>query len=300
MDRMSFMARAVKKAEAELKAAQAAEEAKKSASGSQGGGEAVKKPVAKKKNNRGADEGQKTLTEAGLKSSQVSKKLKKTSAGEEAGAPSFQADVVVKTVDVPPLTDLVVGSPSPVIVMASRDVPATAANARLEEALAKGSYEVTVRYPVKGGLFNEIVSGDDVLAQAIPDYDRQYLQRQGNHVRLYDGGIDYVVQGALMLREQHWRQNAEIERLKKVEAKAVSADEGLQDMRDKAKAAEEEKKLLQRQLNDAEAGRKKAVKAAADVVVKRAEEAERLKVEAERAVEKAVDDFTADGWKADD
>ncbi|CAH9141578.1 unnamed protein product, partial [Cuscuta epithymum] len=37
----------------------------------------------------------------------------------------------------------------------------------------------------------------------MPEYDRQYLSRQGKHVHLYDGGLDYVVQGALMLREQH-------------------------------------------------------------------------------------------------
>ncbi|CAH9101280.1 unnamed protein product, partial [Cuscuta epithymum] len=45
MDRMSFIAWAAKKADAELKAAQAAEKAKASAGGSQGGAEAVKKPV---------------------------------------------------------------------------------------------------------------------------------------------------------------------------------------------------------------------------------------------------------------
>ncbi|CAH9138165.1 unnamed protein product [Cuscuta epithymum] len=185
------------------------------------------------------------------------------------------------------------------VASASRVTPVTAASARLEEALTKGTYEVTVRYPVKGGLFNETFSGDDVLAQAIPDYDWQYLQRQGKHVRLYDRGLDYVVQGALMMREQHWRQEAELERLRKVEAKAVSTDEALQDLRDKAKSAEEEMKLLQCLLDDAEAARKKAIEAS-EAAVKRAEEAKSLKAEAEKAAEKAVADFTTEGWKAED
>ncbi|CAH9133665.1 unnamed protein product [Cuscuta epithymum] len=295
MDCMSFMARAAKKADAELKAAQAAEEAKKSASGSQSGAEAVKKPVAKKKSKRAVDEGQKTLAEAGLNVVQAPKKTKKNDGAGAPSAPIAEA-ASAKTL---PLVDLDEGPSSAMIAAASRVVPSTAAAARLEEALAKGTYEVTVRYPVKGGLFNETVSGDDVLAQAMPEYDRQYLSRQGKHVHLYDGGLDYVVQGALMLREQHWRQEAEIERLRKVEAKAVSADEALQDLRDKAKAAEDEMKLLQCQLNDAEAARKKADEAAA-AAVNRAAEAERLKAEAERAAEKAVADFTVEGWKAED
>ncbi|CAH9126667.1 unnamed protein product [Cuscuta epithymum] len=294
MDRMSFMARAAKKADAELRAAQAAEEAKKSAGGSQGGGEAAKKPAVKKKS--GADERQKTLAEAGLKPSQVSKKTRGAPTNDEASAPSSQAVMDVQPTVVPPVND---PPSSAVVASASRVLPSTAAAARLEEALAKGTYEVTVRYPVKGGLFNETVSGDDVLAQAIPDYDRQYLQRQGSHVRLYDGGLDYVVQGALMLREQHWRQEAEIERLKKVEAKALSADEALQDLRDKARAAEDEMKLLQVRLDEAEAAQKKADEAAA-TAFQRAEEAERLKADAEKAAEKAIADFKAKGWKVDD
>ncbi|CAH9111915.1 unnamed protein product, partial [Cuscuta epithymum] len=252
MDRVSFMARAAKKADAELKAARAAEKAKAAAGSSQGGGEAVKKAAPKKK--RGADEGQKTLAEAGLKP-QAPKKTKRVPTADEAGAPSLQAVVDVQPPVLPPVNDL---PSSAVVASASRALPSTAAAARLEEALAKGTYEVTVRYPVKGGLFNETVSGDDVLAQAMPEYDRQYLSRQGKHVHLYDGGLDYVVQGALMLREQHWRQEAEIERLKKMEVKAASADEALQDLRDKAKAAEEEMKLLQMRLDEAEAAQKKA------------------------------------------
>ncbi|CAH9132704.1 unnamed protein product [Cuscuta epithymum] len=295
MDRMSFMARAARKADAELKAAQAAEAAKKSAGGSQGGVEAAKKPVAKK-SRRAADEGQKTLAEAGLKLSQASKKTKRATMTDEAGAPSSQAVADVQPPVLPPVNDL---PSSAMVASASRVLPSTAAAARLEEALAKGSYEVSVRYPVKGGLFNETVGGDDMLAQAMPEYDRQYLGRQGQHVRLYDGGMDYVVQGALMLREQHWRQEAEIERLKKMEAKAVSADEALQDLRNKAKAAEGEMKLLQLRLDEAESARRKADEAVA-VAVQRAEEAERLKAEAEGAAEKAVADFKAEGWKAED
>ncbi|CAH9113619.1 unnamed protein product [Cuscuta epithymum] len=288
------MARAAKKADAELKAAQAAEAAKKSAGGPQGGAEAVRKPAAKK-SRKAADEGQKTLAEAGLKPSQASKKTKRASTTDEAGAP-FQAVVDVQPPVLPPVNDL---PSSAMVASASRVLPSTAAAARLEEALAKGSYEVTVRYPVKGGLFNETVGGDDMLAQAMPEYDRQYLGRQGQHVRLYDGGIDYVVQGALMLREQHWRQEAEIERLKKMEAKAASADEALQDLRDRAKAAEDEMKLLRMRLDEAEAVRNKADEAVA-AAVKRAEEAERLKADAEVAAAKAVADFTAEGWKTED
>ncbi|CAH9132705.1 unnamed protein product [Cuscuta epithymum] len=190
MDRMSFMARAARKADAELKAAQAAEAAKKSAGGSQGGVEAAKKPVAKK-SRRAADEGQKTLAEAGLKLSQASKKTKRATMTDEAGAPSSQAVADVQPPVLPPVNDL---PSSAMVASASRVLPSTAAAARLEEALAKGSYEVSVRYPVKGGLFNETVGGDDMLAQAMPEYDRQYLGRQGQHVRLYDGGMDYVVQ----------------------------------------------------------------------------------------------------------
>ncbi|CAH9111917.1 unnamed protein product [Cuscuta epithymum] len=293
MDRVSFMARAAKKADAELKAARAAEKAKAAAGSSQGGGEAVKKAAPKKK--RGADEGQKTLAEAGLKP-QAPKKTKRVPTADEAGAPSLQAVVDVQPPVLPPVNDL---PSSAVVASASRALPSTAAAARLEEALAKGTYEVTVRYPVKGGLFNETVSGDDVLAQAMPEYDRQYLSRQGKHVHLYDGGLDYVVQGALMLREQHWRQEAEIERLKKMEVKAASADEALQDLRDKAKAAEEEMKLLQMRLDEAEAAQKKADEAVA-AAVQRAEEAERLKADAEKAAEEAVAVFKADGWKAED
>ncbi|CAH9125378.1 unnamed protein product, partial [Cuscuta epithymum] len=182
MDRISFMARAAKKADAELKAARAAEKAKASTGGSQGGGEAVKKAAPKKK--RGADEGQKTLAEAGLKPTQVLKRTKKAPSYDEVGVPSTQAAVDVQPAVVPPPHD---PPSSALVASASRVAPSTAAAARLEEALAKGTYEVTVRYPVKGGLFNETVSGDDVLAQAMPEYDRQYLSRQGKHVRLYDG-----------------------------------------------------------------------------------------------------------------
>ncbi|CAH9145971.1 unnamed protein product [Cuscuta epithymum] len=102
-----------------------------------------------------------------------------------------------------------------------------------------------------------------------------------------------------MLREQHWRQEAEIERLKKMEAKALSADEALQDLRDKVRAAEEEMKLLQIRLDEAEAARKKADEAVV-AAIQRAEEAERLKADAEKAAEKAVVDFKAEGWKAED
>ncbi|CAH9138925.1 unnamed protein product, partial [Cuscuta epithymum] len=102
-----------------------------------------------------------------------------------------------------------------------------------------------------------------------------------------------------MLREQHWRQEAEIERLKKVEARAASADEALQDLKDKAKAAEDEMRLLQIRLDEAEAARKKADESIA-AAIQRAEEAERLKADAEKAAEKAVVDFKAEGWKADD
>ncbi|CAH9139796.1 unnamed protein product, partial [Cuscuta epithymum] len=131
MDRISFMARAARKADAELKAAQAAEAAKKSAGSSQGGVEAAKKPVAKK-GRRAADEGQKTLAEAGLKPSHASKKTKRAPTTDEAGAPSSQVVADVQPPVLPPVNDL---PSSAMVASASRVLPSTAAAARLEEAL---------------------------------------------------------------------------------------------------------------------------------------------------------------------
>ncbi|CAH9089401.1 unnamed protein product, partial [Cuscuta europaea] len=85
-----------------------------------------------------------------------------------------------------------------------------------DRELVKGTYKLEVEYPVKGGLFNEIVDGHEVISQAIPDEDRAYLKKLG-HVKMYDGGMDHIVQGAFMLMESNRRQQKEIARLKQFE-----------------------------------------------------------------------------------
>ncbi|CAH9081046.1 unnamed protein product [Cuscuta europaea] len=80
---------------------------------------------------------------------------------------------------------------------------------RAGKELAVGTYKLEVEYPVKGGVFNDAVDGHDVLAQAIPVEDRAYLKKLGP-IRIYDGGMDLIVQGVLMLMESHKRQEQEI------------------------------------------------------------------------------------------
>ncbi|CAH9076229.1 unnamed protein product, partial [Cuscuta europaea] len=109
---------------------------------------------------------------------------------------------------------------------------------RAGKEIAAATYQKMVEYPVGGGVFDDGVLGHDVLAQAMPAKDRAYLKRLGD-VKVYEGGMDLIVQGAFMLMESHKRQQREIARLKELEQKAASADEAvacLDRLREDAKA----------------------------------------------------------------
>ncbi|CAH9107594.1 unnamed protein product [Cuscuta europaea] len=163
--------------------------------------------------------------------------------------------------------------------------------------------------PSKGGLFNEIVDGHEVTSQAIPDEDQAYLKKLG-HVKMYDGGMDHVVQGAFMLMENNRRQQKEIARLRQFEQKVASADEamgslerlrleveGLKKRADEADQLSAEKEGALQRLADVERAR--------DEALQRAEEAEKGKASAElalsaaeeKAADAAVQKFLEVGWK---
>ncbi|CAH9117909.1 unnamed protein product [Cuscuta europaea] len=169
-----------------------------------------------------------------------------------------------------------------------------------------------VEYPVDGGVFDDVVPGHVILAQAMPAKDRAYLKKLGD-VKIYEGGMDLLVQSAFMLMESHKRQYREIARLKELEQKAASADEAvacLDRLREDAKALqaradeaatarddalaklEESKRELEESQRALEAERRKSEEA-----VKAKDEAEAAVV---RAADEAVKQFLAEGWKADE
>ncbi|CAH9085235.1 unnamed protein product [Cuscuta europaea] len=162
-----------------------------------------------------------------------------------------------------------------------------------------------VEYPIGGGVFDDVVLGHDVLAQAMPAKDRAYLKRLGD-VKVYEGGMDLLVQGAFMLIESHKRQYREIARLKELEQKAASADEAvacLDRLREDAKA-------LQQRADEAAAARDDALakleksQRALEAERRKNDEAVKAKAGAEAATVKAADEavkqFLAEGWKADE
>ncbi|CAH9146410.1 unnamed protein product [Cuscuta epithymum] len=300
MSRKLFMAQAKKMVAKEMEDAQQAEASKGSGDGSKSQAEAVKKAAAQKKKKR-STEGQQTLTEAGLKPAQGAKRPKQGLPSGDAATADVQAAAQKEQVsDVHVIEDLTLNEASAALVPTSLISGKNAqTSSRSGRDVASGLYEVTVRYPTKGGLFNERVSGHDVLFQAIPDEDRAYLRRQGKEVRLFDGGLDFVVQGALMLMEQHRRQEEEIARLREAEKKVASADEVLaslellrsevSSLKEMADAAEARAAAAEARLEEEAASRRLAEE--------RAKKAEELEAEAERAAEKAVDLFMAEGWK---
>ncbi|CAH9093087.1 unnamed protein product [Cuscuta europaea] len=206
MDRMSFMKRAQLKASEELKTQQAVKSA--ADVGQPATAPATKPPVQKKKK-RSADEGQEKLTEADLKPTKKSNRA--SPAGDDAGALTVPSGGEGGS-NADALVDLTSGPSSTTV----SNLPLSAAAPWKKGSgreLAKGTYKLEVEYPVKGGLFNEIVDGHEVISQAIPDEDRAYLKKLGN-VKIYDGGMDHIVQGAFMLMENNRRQQREIARLK--------------------------------------------------------------------------------------
>ncbi|CAH9122774.1 unnamed protein product, partial [Cuscuta epithymum] len=134
-----------------------------------------KKPVVKRKK---AAEGQRTLTETGLVPSQGAKKTKSNPSLNDAAMADAQASVQGGAAsDVQVIEDLTLNVASSTLVP-DKSGAAAKERARSSRDLTSGLYEVTVRYPPKGGLFNEKVSGHDVLFHAISDADREYLRRQ--------------------------------------------------------------------------------------------------------------------------
>ncbi|CAH9138163.1 unnamed protein product [Cuscuta epithymum] len=301
MSRKMFMAQAKKQVAKELEAAQRADASKGSGDGSKSQADAVKKAVATKK--KRSAEGQQTLTEAGLVPAQGAKKTKPSPPLKDAVMADAQASVQGGAVsDVQIVEDLTLDVASSALVP-TKSAAAIKKSARADRDLTSGLYEVTVRYPPKGGLFNEKVSGHDVLFQAIPDADREYLRRQSKDVRLFDGGLDYVVQGAFMLMEQQRRQDEELARLREAEKKAASADEALSQLerlrsetgslKERADAAEkraivaeDEAKRLKIQLDEEAAARRLAE-----------ERAVKVEADAAAAADRAVELFMAEGWK---
>ncbi|CAH9107712.1 unnamed protein product, partial [Cuscuta europaea] len=194
MDRRSVMALAKAKAKEEMAAKEAAKKA--AASSAQPSSDAAKKPPTQSKKKRPTDDGQKKLTEAGMQS----KKPKRASPLADTGAGGLaildddvggsNAIAVVDVVSVP--SSAVLSQPPPISQEPRKQ--------RAGKELAGGTYKLEIEYPVKGGIFNDAVDGHDVLDQAVPVEDRAYLKKLGP-VRIYDGGMDLIVQGALMLME---------------------------------------------------------------------------------------------------
>ncbi|CAH9100818.1 unnamed protein product [Cuscuta europaea] len=296
MDRRSIMAIAKAKAAEEL-AAKAAEAARCAAA--EGGGAtagAAPKP-AKSKKKRPPTDGQKKLTEAGLN---VTKKTKR------APSPSHADEVGTLTVpsvdDSGPVVDLTAAPSDAAQSLPLVQEPRTK---RAGKEIAAATYQKMVEYPVGGGVFDDVVLGHDVLAQAMPTKDRAYLKRLGD-VKVYEGGMDLLVQGAFMLMESHKRQHREIARLRELEQKAASADEAvacLDRLREDAKA-------LQQRADEAAAARDDALakleesQRALEAERRKNDEAVKAKAEAEAAAVKAADEavkqFLAEGWKADE
>ncbi|CAH9088548.1 unnamed protein product [Cuscuta europaea] len=306
MDRRSIMALAKAKAKEEMAAKEAAKMA--TAGGAQPSSDAAKKPPMQPKKKRHADDGQKKLTEAGMQSKKPRRAspLTDTSASgmtvpdDDAGGSN--AIAVVDAVSVPSSTAL---TQPPSVGQEPR-------KQRAGKKLAGGTYKLEIEYPVKGGVFNDAVDGHDVLAQVVPVEDRAYLKKLGP-VKIYDSGMDLIIQGALMLMESHKRQEQEIARLREAEKKAASAEEAmgcLDRLREEVKALQkgvDEVDVAYRQVaadrDDALRVSDEALRSR-DEALLRVEDAARAQADSERAAEKAVDGaierFLAEGWKADD
>ncbi|CAH9117637.1 unnamed protein product [Cuscuta europaea] len=296
MDRRSIMAIAKAKAAEELaaKAAEAARRAAAEGSGATAG--AAPKPAQSKKK-RPATDGQKKLTEAGLNVAKKTKRAPSPSPATEAGTltvPSMD--------DSGPLVDL---TAAPSDAAQSLPIVQEPRTKRAGKEIAAAIYQKVVEYPVGGGVFDDAVLGHDVLAQAMPAKDRAYLKKLGD-VKVYEGGMDLLVQSAFMLMESHKRQYREIARLKELEQKAASADEAvacLDRLREDAKA-------LQQKADEAAAARDDALakleesQRALEAEWRKNEEAVKARAEAEaaavKAADKAVEQFLAEGWKADE
>ncbi|CAH9050669.1 unnamed protein product [Cuscuta europaea] len=306
MDHRSGMALAKAKAKEEMAAKEAAKLA--AASGAQPSSDAPRKPPMQPKKKRPVDDGQRKLTEAGMQP----KKTKRASplADDDVGDLTTPADdaggsnavAVVDVVSVPSSTAL--SQPPPVGQEPRKK--------RAGKELVVGTYKLKVEYPVKGGVFNDVVDGHDVLAQAVPVEDRAYLKKLGP-VKIYDGGMDLIVQGSLMLMESHKRQEQEIAQLKEAEQKTALAEEAmacLDRIREEVKALQksvDESDVAYRQVaadrDDALRAKDEALKSR-DEALLRAEDAAKAQADTERAAEKAVDGaiekFLTEGWKAED
>ncbi|CAH9101415.1 unnamed protein product [Cuscuta europaea] len=302
MDRRSMMAIAKAKAAEEI-AAKAAEAARRAAAGGSGAtADAAPKPAPSKKK-RPATDGQKKLTEAGVSVSKKTKRAPSPSPASEAGtltAPSVG--------DGGPVVDLTVaGDAAPALPLVQE--PRTK---RAGKEIAGDTYQKVIEYPVGGGVFNELVPGHVVLAKAMPAKDRAHLKKLEDP-KIYEGGMDLLVQSAFMLMENHKRQYWEIVRLQALEQKAASADEAvacLDRLREDAKA-------LQAKADEAVAARDDALvkleesrreleesRRALEAERRKSEEAAKAKAEAEAAVVRAADEaaekFLVEGWKADE
>ncbi|CAH9053684.1 unnamed protein product [Cuscuta europaea] len=174
---------------------------------------------------------------------------------------------------------------------------------RSSKEVATATYKIEVEYPKDGGVFNDGVDGHDVLSQAIPAKDRTYLNKLGD-VKIYDRGMDLVVQGAFMLMESNKRQQREIARLKEFEQKAASADEAMSCLG----RLREDFAALQKRVDEADAAKNEALaklaeeRDAREADRRRADDAEKAKAEAAavKAADAAVEKFLAEGWKADE
>ncbi|CAH9095136.1 unnamed protein product [Cuscuta europaea] len=165
MNRMSFVAQAAKKVEAELKAAEGSKNA------GEGPSDVAKKLAASKKKKRSVvvDEGQKMLVEAELQPSKSTKRPKKASSGASADAVQtvdeggHAADVVV-------VEDLTEGlSLAPLSQPPPLNIEAPPSKTGSDREVVRGLYGIVVRYPLRSGVFNEIMSGNEVISQDIPE-----------------------------------------------------------------------------------------------------------------------------------
>ncbi|CAH9100934.1 unnamed protein product [Cuscuta europaea] len=294
MDRRSIMAKA------KAKAAEAARRA--AAEGGEAAAGVVPKPAQSKKK-RPPTNGQKKLTEAGLKPAKKTKRAPSPSLADEVGVltvPNVDdggSGAAVAIVDLTAAPSSVVAQPLPLVQ--------ETLTKRAGKEIATATYQKVVEYPVGGGVFDDGVDGHDVLAQAMPAKDRVYLDKLGD-VKIYEGGMDLIVQGAFMLMESNKRQQREIARLKEFEQKAASADEAmtcLDRLREDAKA-------LQKRADEAAAAKDDALaklaesQRALEVERRRTDEVVKAKIEAEAAAVKAADEavqkFLTEGWKADE
>ncbi|CAH9092438.1 unnamed protein product [Cuscuta europaea] len=262
MDRRSIMAIA------KAKVAEAAEAARRATDEGGGAVAGVAPKPAQSKKKRPPTDGQKKLTETGLN---LAKKTKK------APSPSHADEVGVLTV--PSVDDGGSGAAAAVVDLSAAPFSGVAQplplvqetrTKRAGKEIATATYRKVVEYPVSGGVFDDGVDDHDVLAQAMPAKDRAYLKKLGDF-KVYEGGMDLIVQGAFMLMESHKRQQREIARLKELEQKAASADEAmacLDQLREDAKA-------LQKRADEAAAAKDDALAKLAES--QRAFEVERRK-----------------------